>query len=66
MIELGLIRHASEVDAAAVRKLKAHLSRERQALRAQDVGARSFLLGDFHVCLAERIGNGLGLTRCAT
>ncbi len=59
VIELGLIRQVSTVDAATVRKLKNHLARERQALRAEDVGARSFLLGDFHVCLAECIGNGL-------
>lgn len=59
VIELGLIRHVAAVDASTVRKLKAHLTRERAALRAEDVGARSFLLGDFHVCLAECIGNGL-------
>ncbi len=59
VIELGLIRHVAQVDASTVRKLKAHLARERQALRAEDVGARSYLLGDFHVCLAECIGNGL-------
>lgn len=59
VIELGLIRHVAEVDVSTLRKLKAHLARERQALRAEDVGARSYLLGDFHVCLAECIGNGL-------
>ena len=59
VIELGLIRHLSTIDDASVKKLKAHLAREREALRQQDVGARSFLLGDFHVCLAECIGNGL-------
>jgi len=59
VIELGLIRHVAAVEPGAVRKLKAHLARERQALRAEDVGARSYLLGDFHVCLAECIGNGL-------
>ncbi len=59
VIELGLIRHADTLDAASVRKLKAHLAREREALRHQDIGARSYLLGDFHVCLAECIGNHL-------
>ena len=59
VIELGLIRHAPEADAATVRRLKAHLAREREALRREDRGARSYLLGDFHVCLAECIGNGL-------
>jgi DNA-binding GntR family transcriptional regulator len=59
VIELGLIRHLSTIDDASVKKLKAHLAREREALRQQDIGTRSFLLGDFHVCLAECIGNGL-------
>jgi DNA-binding GntR family transcriptional regulator len=59
VIELGLIRHVTGVDGNTIRKLKAHLARERQALRAEDVGARSYLLGDFHVCLAECIGNPL-------
>ena len=27
--------------------------------RGTDIGARSFLLGDFHVCLAECLGNSL-------
>lgn len=59
VIELGLIRHAGAIDAGSVRKLKAHLARERDALRKEDRGARSYLLGDFHVCLAECVGNGL-------
>lgn len=59
VIELGLIRHLSAIDGASVRKLKTHLTRERDALREHDVGARSYLLGDFHVCLAECIGNSL-------
>ena len=47
------------MDKAALKKLKAHLARERAAVRGEDVGARSFLLGDFHVCLAECLGNSL-------
>ena len=42
-----------------MRQLKAHLQREKAALAGSDVGARSFLLGDFHVCLAECLGNSL-------
>jgi DNA-binding GntR family transcriptional regulator len=59
VIELGLIRSAQAVGKPAIRQLKAHLSRERAAVRGDDVGARSFLLGDFHVCLAECLGNSL-------
>ena len=59
VIELGLIRSARQVDKAGIRQLKAHLGREKAAVKGDDVGARSFLLGDFHVCLAECLGNSL-------
>lgn len=59
VIELGLIRSAKTVDKPAIRQLKTHLSRERAAVKGSDVGTRSFLLGDFHVCLARCLGNSL-------
>jgi DNA-binding GntR family transcriptional regulator len=59
VIELGLIRAMPAMDKASLRKLKAHLAREKAALQGGDVGTRSFLLGDFHVCLAECLGNSL-------
>ncbi|PBI88717.1 putative HTH-type transcriptional regulator YdfH [Variovorax boronicumulans] len=59
VIELGLIRSTDKIDKAALRQLKAHLQREKAALKESDVGHRSFLLGDFHVCLAECLGNTL-------
>lgn len=59
VIELGLIRSMKTVDKAAIKQLKAHLAREKAAVKGNDVGARSFLLGDFHVCLAECLGNSL-------
>ncbi|MET3917416.1 DNA-binding GntR family transcriptional regulator [Variovorax sp. OAS795] len=59
VIELGLIRSTGRIDKAALRQLKAHLQREKEALKQNDVGNRSFLLGDFHVCLAECLGNTL-------
>jgi DNA-binding GntR family transcriptional regulator len=59
VIELGLIRSARPVDKAAIRQLRQHLAREKAAVQGKDVGARSFLLGDFHVCLAECLGNSL-------
>ncbi|MBS0319575.1 MAG: GntR family transcriptional regulator [Proteobacteria bacterium] len=59
IVELGLLRATQDVDAATVTRLRAHIARERAALRGDDVGLRSFLLGDFHVCLAECLGNGL-------
>jgi len=62
VIELGLIRSAGsngKIEKTALRQLKAHLQREKAALKESDVGNRSFLLGDFHVCLAECRGNTL-------
>jgi len=59
VIELGLIRSTGRIDKPALRQLKAHLQREKEALKQNDVGNRSFLLGDFHVCLAECLGNTL-------
>ncbi|RYX92688.1 MAG: GntR family transcriptional regulator [Comamonadaceae bacterium] len=59
VIELGLIRSTKSVDKGAIRQLKEHLAREKAAVKGTDVGARSFLLGDFHVCLAECLGNSL-------
>lgn len=59
VIEVGLIRSAGTVDKAALRKLRTHLQREKAALKDNDIGTRSYLLGDFHVCLAECLGNSL-------
>ncbi len=59
VIETGLIRCAHGVDDAARQRLRAHLGRQQEAVRSGDTGLRSFMLGDFHVCLAECLGSGL-------
>ncbi len=59
VIETGLIRSMKGVEPGAIKRLKAHVAREKAAVKGSDVGARSFLLGDFHVCLAECLGNNL-------
>jgi DNA-binding GntR family transcriptional regulator len=59
VIETGLIRSTKKVDKPAITRLRSHLSRQKAAIKGVDVGARSFLLGDFHVCLAECLGNSL-------
>lgn len=59
VIESGLIRSAGRIDKKAFAPLRAHLKREKAALQGSDVGTRSYLLGDFHVCLAECLGNSL-------
>jgi DNA-binding GntR family transcriptional regulator len=63
VIEVGLIRSAGQsgrIGAVALGRLRAHLAREQAAIADDtDIGTRSFLLGDFHVCLAECLGNTL-------
>lgn len=59
VIETGLIRSLKSVDKAAIKNLKLHLAREQAAVQGGDVGKRSYLLGDFHVCLADCLGNSL-------
>jgi DNA-binding GntR family transcriptional regulator len=59
VIETGLIRRAKPVNKAGLKRLQEHLNEERAALQGTDVGQRSYLLGDFHVCLAECLGNQL-------
>lgn len=59
VIETGLIRSTAQIDKAALKRLRQHLKQEQAALKGDDVGQRSYLLGDFHVCLAECLGNQL-------
>ena len=59
VIELGLLRHARPLTQAALDKLHDHIAQEQSAIAGDDVGARSYLLGDFHVCLCECLGNNL-------
>jgi len=59
VIETGLIRSAGAMDKTTLKRLKQHIQQEKTALKQDDVGRRSFLLGDFHVCLAECLGNQL-------
>lgn len=56
-IEMGLLYSAEAVEPKAIETLRQHVARERDAIESGDVAARSYLLGDFHVCLAELLGN---------
>lgn len=59
LIETGLLQSlAAPLAGAPLRRLRAHVAQEQAAVAAADAGERSFLLGDFHVCLAECAGNG--------
>ncbi len=39
--------------------MRQHVAQERDSLNAADAATRSFLLADFHVCLAKCLGNPL-------
>jgi DNA-binding GntR family transcriptional regulator len=59
VIEQGLIRRTQPLAPEALARLQEHLEAEQQALAAADESASNFLLGDFHVCLAQCLGNNL-------
>lgn len=60
MLELELtrefVRTATPDDIQALRE---HVASEKQALAGTDVGRRTDLLSDFHVLMAERLGNAV-------
>ncbi len=59
-IETGLLHSLDAAPPrAAIKRLKQHISAERAAVRAGEPGPRSWLLGDFHVCLADCLGNAV-------
>lgn len=59
-IETGLVQGLpARLPPAAVKRLKQHVAQEQAAIRSGEPGERSYLLGDFHLCLAECAGNSL-------
>lgn len=56
-IEMGILGAVQSVGPDVVEALRAHIAQEREAIASEDLEARSFLLGDFHVCLVEAFGN---------
>ncbi|WP_395322475.1 GntR family transcriptional regulator [Variovorax sp. UC74_104] len=59
VIETAVLRHVREVPPATARRLREHVQRQERAIQDDDAGLRSFLLGDFHICVAECLGNPL-------
>jgi DNA-binding GntR family transcriptional regulator len=59
VIEPGMVRDAGKPLQSVIRKLRQHVAEERKAIASCDAGTRSVLLADFHVCLAECLGNRL-------
>lgn len=73
MLELEMTRaFIRESSPARIKALKAHVQREKAALTGTDASSRVELLGDFHVHMAELMGNqvlaqmlGELISRCA-
>lgn len=73
MIEAEMVRaFMKDVTPAKIKALKAHIQQERKAVSQEDVPGRTELLGDFHVRMAELMGNhvlaqilGELISRCA-
>ena len=73
MLETEMTRQfVRQVTPAQIKALKAHVAQERAAVASQDVSGRTELLGDFHVRMAELMGNevlaqllGDLISRCA-
>lgn len=58
MLEQHLVEEfCAKATAADFRALRAHMKQEQTVVRHVDVKGRTRLLGDFHVLMAERIGN---------
>lgn len=59
VIEPGMLRDAGTPLQSVIRRLRKHVAEERKAIASCDAGTRSVMLADFHVCLAECLGNRL-------
>lgn len=58
MLEMEMTRaFARQVTPAMLRALREHIAQERAAVEQDDVPGRTELLGDFHVRMAELMGN---------
>ena len=57
VIEPGMLRDAGKPLQSVIRRLREHVAEERKAIATSDAATRSVLLADFHVCLAECLGN---------
>ena len=57
--ESQLVRDAGKPLQTVVRRLRQHVKDELAAIDGADAATRTFLLADFHVCLAECLGHRL-------
>ena len=59
VIEPGMLLDAGKPLQSVIRTLRRHVADERESIASCDAGTRSVMLADFHVCLAECLGNRL-------
>jgi DNA-binding GntR family transcriptional regulator len=59
IVEAGIVRESGRPLQSALRKLRQHVNAEKAAIADADPATRAFLLADFHVCLAECLGQRL-------
>lgn len=60
MLEAGMVRAFVErASAADIKALQAHIAQEKLAVQKGDVPARTELLGDFHVLMAQLMDNSV-------
>lgn len=58
MLEIEMTRaFVRQVTPGQIKALREHITQEKQAVASQDVSGRTELLGDFHVRMAELMGN---------
>jgi DNA-binding GntR family transcriptional regulator len=58
ILESGMTRaFMQQVTPAQIKALKSHITKETSAIQRKDVAARTSLLGDFHVRMAQLMGN---------
>jgi DNA-binding GntR family transcriptional regulator len=57
VIEPGMLLDAGKPLQSVVKSLRKHIADEKKAIQTRNAADRSVLLGDFHVCLAEALGN---------
>ena len=57
VIEPGMLRDAGKPLQSVILSLRKHVADEKKAIESGNSEARSVLLADFHVCLAEHLGN---------
>ncbi|GBR53617.1 GntR family transcriptional regulator [Neokomagataea thailandica NBRC 106555] len=58
-VEIGMIISHADISPAAIQRLRLHYAAQKQALDDKDLARRSYLLGHFHVHIADVLGNSV-------